>query len=146
MELLADRTDVVLSGRHVRVLVPARLLRLHAALDAVLRALSATPPVGFQPVTTLDHHLREPRRPGPPPPRLHPAQIPTLPVAAVMFAALLASSACQAINATPSALPPTPNVDLDAARTDSPVTPATLLAWTPVAVPMIQTRAAAVPP
>lgn len=151
VELMADRPDVVLSGRHVRVSVPARLPRLHAALDAVLRTLSALPPMESLPVTmALDYHqalgFREPRRPAVSPPRLHPAQIPTLPVATVILAALLALSACQTRNATPSALPKTPNVDLDAARTDSPVTPAPLLAWITVAVPMIQTTAAAVPP
>lgn len=152
MELMADRPDVVLSGRHVRVSVPARLPRLHAALDAVLRTLSALPPMESLPVTmALDYHqalgFREPRRPAVhSPPRLSSAQIPTLPVTTVILAALLALNACQTRSATPSALPPTPDVGLDAARTDSPVTPAPLPAGTTVAVPMIQTTAAAVPP
>ena len=163
MEPLADRPDVVLSERHVRVSAPARLPRLHAGMDAVLRMLAALLAMEVLPVTTAldyrDHRALDlqgqPRRPSIHyPPRLHPghlaaasAQLTTPPASTVILAALLALSACQTKNATPSALPRTSDVELDAARTDSPVTPAPRSARTPGPVPTtIQATATAVPP
>jgi len=160
VELMVDRPDVALSERRVRASAPARAPRLHAGMDAVLRMQAALPtPVEVLPVTMdyRDHHQawelqNRPQRPAVHyPPRLHPAhpaaapaQITIPPAPAPILAALLALSACQTRNATPRAPPRTLDVELDAARTDSPVTPAPRFARKVVAVP-IMTTATAVP-
>jgi len=159
VELMVDRPDVALSERHAQASAPARLPRLHAGLDAALRMLAALPtPVEVLPVIMdyRDHHQawelqNRPQRPVVHyPPRLHPAhpavapaQITIPPAMTAILAALLALSACRTRNATPHALPMTLDVELDAARMDSPVTPPPRFAGKVVAVPT--TTAAAVP-